>query len=285
MPLSGATRAEIESHYDRGDAFYGLWLGARRIYSCALWDGDADTLDAAQARKHRFHLGNLELAPDSTLLDVGCGWGSLLHDARRDCGARHAVGLTLSENQCRSIADAGDTGIDARLESWSAHEPARPYDGIVSIGAFEHFARPEQSPTERMAIYRAFFAKCHAWLRPGARLSLQTIAYGSLAPEQASPFMRNVIFPGSELPKPGEIASAALDHFELLSTRDDAAHYARTCEAWLRNLQRNRRAARELVGAGTVSTYEHYLRLSAIGFHTRRIVLLRLLFRRRDSLR
>lgn len=282
METAGATRAEIESHYDRGDAFYALWLGAERVYSCATWDQGVSTLEEAQARKLAFHLDNLRLPSRATLLDIGCGWGGLMRRARRDHAVDRAVGLTLSDSQWRSIAAAGDPGLHARLESWLTHEPARTYDGIVSIGAFEHFARPENGRDERLAIYRKFFERCHAWLAPRARLSLQTIAYGSLDSAQASPFMRNVIFPGSELPREEEILAAAQPQFNVLELRNDAEHYARTCEAWLRNLQRNRRAAADLVGAETVRTYEHYLRLSAIGFRTRRIVLLRLLFQRRE---
>ena len=282
MPASGATRAEIEAHYDRGDAFYALWLGAERVYSCATWDQGVTSLEAAQARKLAFHLDNLRLPPRARLLDVGCGWGALMRRARRDYAVERAVGLTLSESQWRSFDDACDPGLEPRLESWSAHDPPRAYDGIVSIGAFEHFSRPENAPPERLAIYRRFFERCHGWLAPYARLSLQTIAYGSLEPAQASPFMQNVIFPGSELPREDEILAAAEPAFNVLEVRNDAEHYARTCEAWLRNLQRNRRAAADLVGADTVRTYEHYLRLSAIGFRARRIVLLRLLFQRRD---
>ena len=281
MTLSGATQAEIESHYDCSDAFYALWLGAERVYSCALWEEGVSSLDEAQGRKLRFHLNNLRLAPRAALLDIGCGWGSLLRCARRDFAVERAVGLTLSESQRRAIND-DHPRIDARLESWTEHAPLQPYDGIVSIGALEHFTRPEHTAAEKGAIYRAFFGKCRAWLKPAARLSLQTIAYGSLAPEQANPFMQNVIFPGSELPLAEEVTAAAEAHFDLLQSRNDAEHYARTCEAWLRNLQRNRRAANTLVGAETVRTYEHYLRLSAIGFRTGRIVLLRLLFQRRD---
>jgi cyclopropane-fatty-acyl-phospholipid synthase len=279
MAATGATRAEIGSHYDRGDAFYGLWLGAERVYSCGLWDAGVDSLDEAQARKLAFHLANLRLPPRAALLDIGCGWGGLLRRARAAHGGT-ALGLTLSAHQRDFIQAAAIPGVEARLEDWTEHEPARPYDGIACIGAFEHVARPEHPRAHKAAIYSRFFERCHAWLVPGGRLSLQTICYDTLDPAHASAFMQNVIFPGSELPLAAEIQEAARHRFVLLASRDDAEHYARTCEAWLRNLQRNRRAAAALVGADTVRTYEHYLRLSAIGFRARRLGLLRLLFER-----
>src|SRR5262245_59284362 len=128
MSLSGATRAEIESHYDRGDEFYRLWLGDERVYSCAMWSEGALTLDAAQMRKLRFHLDNLRLAPASRVLDIGCGWGALLRRAREEYSVERAVGLTLSEAQWRACCDQPHT--DVRLENWTAHEPEQPYDGV-----------------------------------------------------------------------------------------------------------------------------------------------------------
>jgi cyclopropane-fatty-acyl-phospholipid synthase len=276
---SGATREEIQSHYDRGDEFYRLWLGDERIYSCASWEDGVGTLEQAQALKIRRHLENLQLAPHAVLLDVGCGWGALLWSARRHFAAAVAVGLTLSETQRNAVNALGDPGIEARLESWSEHRPERAYDGIVSIGAFEHFARPEHTPAQRASIYSDFFRRCRAWLRPGGRLSLQTIAYGALAPAQPHPFMQSAIFQGSDLPKPQEVLTAAGPHLEVVAVRNDAGHYARTCETWLRNLQRRRREASALTDADTVTTYERYLRLSAMGFRTGRLVLLRLVLR------
>ncbi len=280
MPLSGATQAEVRSHYDRSDAFYALWLGQELVYSCALWAG-ARSLHDAQERKLHFHLSNLQLPPQATLLDIGCGWGSLLRFARQRFPVKRSVGLTLSDNQWRFSNDRPQQGIEVHLQSWTEHEPRDRYDGLVSIGAFEHFTRPEQSALEKATIYRAFFQKCRDWLRPEARMSLQTIAYGSLRPEDASTFMQNVIFPGSELPCVDEVTTAARPNFDVLHIRNDAEDYAKTCEAWLRNLQRNRHAAHDLVGMETTGIYEHYLRLSAIGFRTGRIVLLRLLLQRR----
>ncbi len=52
----GATQKAIEHHYDIGREFYRLWLDARMVYSCALWDGELDDdLEAAQLAKLDWH--------------------------------------------------------------------------------------------------------------------------------------------------------------------------------------------------------------------------------------
>ncbi len=51
LDYNGASAAAIQHHYDLDNDFYALWLDPTRTYSCALWEGDGDTLQAAQERK------------------------------------------------------------------------------------------------------------------------------------------------------------------------------------------------------------------------------------------
>ncbi|MHB8505397.1 MAG: SAM-dependent methyltransferase, partial [Acidimicrobiales bacterium] len=71
---SGASQAAIEHHYDVGTDFYRLWLDARMIYSCALWDGGLDDdLDAAQTAKLSWHASQAAVDGVGRVLDIGCG--------------------------------------------------------------------------------------------------------------------------------------------------------------------------------------------------------------------
>jgi cyclopropane-fatty-acyl-phospholipid synthase len=246
------------------------------IYSCALWDGASSLADAQQA-KLRYHIAAARAAGAERVLDVGCGWGGLLR-ALVASGTRHAVGLTLSANQAASIDQFATTGIELRQEHWKAHSTSAPYDAVISIGAFEHFASPAHEPSEKLAIYRDFFATCRRWLKPGRRLSLQTIAYGRLRPEQANAFMQREIFPDSELPLLEEIVVSTKDIFELISLRNDSSDYAKTCEAWLQNLRNAKSAAIAASSREVYARYEHYLKLCSVGFRSGQLNLLRLVF-------
>jgi cyclopropane-fatty-acyl-phospholipid synthase len=94
--------AAIRFHYDVGEAFYGLWLDRRLTYSCAYFppattpDAAAGLLDQAQEAKLDLIVRKLRLGRGIRLLDIGCGWGSLLGYAAGSVGAE-AVGVTLSE--------------------------------------------------------------------------------------------------------------------------------------------------------------------------------------------
>jgi cyclopropane-fatty-acyl-phospholipid synthase len=278
----GASAEAIQHHYDVSNEFYRLWLDSTNTYSAALWE-DNDTLELAQIRKLDYHINQARANNAKRVLDVGCGWGSTLKRLVEVHGVQQAVGLTLSNSQAEWISSFNQPQIDARVESWSDHVPTAPYDAIISIGAFEHFAQLNLSQDEKIAGYRAFFQRCHEWLQPGGCISLQSISYENSRREDFSQFYANEIFPESDLPRLADIATASERIFEVVALRNDREHYARTLRAWQKGLKANRAAAVNLVGEEVVSRYEKYLKFSIIGFHVGTMGLLRVTLRRIDN--
>jgi cyclopropane-fatty-acyl-phospholipid synthase len=281
----GASAAAIHHHYDASNDFYGLWLDPTRTYSCALWKGENDTLEAAQARKLDLLAISAQAPGAARVLDVGCGWGSMMRRLVECHGVAHTVGLTLSEAQAESTREWSDRRYDVRLENWADHKPDAPYDAIVSIGAFEHFADFGIKREGRVGAYREFFARCREWLPPGGRLALQTITKGNNVRldrhmTRELLFIIDQIFPESELPWPSEILEASERLLELVTVQNDPEHYARTCEEWLARLLDARERAEELVGESMVSDYVRYLRASVQAFDRHHIGLARLVFER-----
>ena len=238
----GASAAAIQAHYDVGNDFYRLWLDETMTYSSAMWLDEEDTasLAEAQRRKITWHLHHSGADRVDTVLDIGCGWGAVLRGAaalRREGAPRLALGtgLTLSEAQAelaretfsRDAAHDGGASlnIDIRLESWVDHNPIAPYGAIVSIGAFEHFTKPADDSAAKIAIYRDFFERCRSWLRPAARMTLQTIAYGDPALNASALPLLKEIFPDSDLPRLPEILAAVDGLFEVERLRNDRNDY------------------------------------------------------------
>ncbi|MFT4629171.1 MAG: cyclopropane-fatty-acyl-phospholipid synthase [Arenicella sp.] len=118
----------------------------------------------------------------ASVLDIGCGWGSVLQPLADDYHVNNVVGLTLSESQTNWINDLKNSNIEVRLESWKDHNRDAKYDSIISIGAFENFAKLGLTSDEKIAIYRDFFTRCHGWLGSCGWMSLQTVAYGNSLP-------------------------------------------------------------------------------------------------------
>jgi len=85
----------VQFHYDVGNEFYELFLDREMTYSCGYftsWDND---LDKAQLDKLEMTCRKLRLTQGEQLLDIGCGWGSMICYAARNFGVR-AHGVTLS---------------------------------------------------------------------------------------------------------------------------------------------------------------------------------------------
>jgi cyclopropane-fatty-acyl-phospholipid synthase len=277
----GASAEAIQYHYDVSNNFYRLWLGSTNAYSCAIWE-ENDTLESAQLRKIDFHINQAKARGALRVLDVGCGWGATLKRLVEVHNVEQAVGLTLSKAQAEWIESFRQPRIKVKLESWSEHSPEEPYDAIISVGAFEHFAKLNLNNVQKVEGYRTFFQRCHEWLKPGGWMSLQTMTYGNVRREELSQFIADCL-PDSDLPSFSEIAEATERIFEIVALRNNREDYVRTWKAWLSNLKANRKAAVNLVGEEMVARYEKFLSLFTIGFHAGNMDLLRITMRRIDN--
>src|SRR5215471_11884052 len=159
----GASAEAIRFHYDVGNDFYRLWLDPSMTYTCALFANgeEEDKIFEAQVRKMDYHSALTAAAGCGRVLDIGCGWGGMLHRLVSEHRVAHAVGLTLSEAQAEWIQREPDARIELRIEDWKDHSPREPYDAIVSIESMEAFARPGLSAAKKIAVYSDFFDRCH----------------------------------------------------------------------------------------------------------------------------
>lgn len=280
----GASAESIQHHYDVSNKFYSLWLDESMTYSCALWDGEADDLAAAQLRKIDYLVAEAGAPGCNRVLDIGCGWGSVMHRLVTEHGVQHVTGLTLSEAQVHHVKAVANPRVEVLLRDWADFLPGERYDAAISIGAMEHFVKFGWKRSDRVVAYRRFFEKCHEWLNPGAGLALQTIGKGNVAMDepglQDCLFIAQHIFPESDPPRLAEIAHAAEKLFEIRSVVNHREHYARTCGAWLERLRNNRAEAVEIVGPEKVSVYERYLDASVRQFRLEHTNLYRISLRR-----
>ena len=288
----GASAEAIRSHYDVANEFYELWLDPTLCYSCALWEDDEpdSMLEQAQLRKLDYHAAQIRAGKGQRVLDIGCGWGALVRRLIESHGVSHATGLTLSNAQAEWSAQRPDPRVDVRIERWLDHQPTENYEGIISVGAFEHFEKAEWPDSQRIAAYRTFFTKCRDWLKPGGRLSLQTISYGNVdvtrVKEQPdTKFFFDVIFPESVLPTLADIVAASEGLFEVVTLRNDRDHYGRTCQIWYRTLVARKAEALKIVDLDVYNRFVRYLKLSAFVFNASYTGLLRIGFRRWDESR
>jgi sphingolipid C9-methyltransferase len=105
---------QVRDHYDRGDDFYGWFLGERMIYTSGIVSDITreESLEELQDNKLRIVCEKIGLTEGDTMLDLGCGWGTLAAYASSQYGA-HVTGITLGRNQTAW----GNKAIKSALES------------------------------------------------------------------------------------------------------------------------------------------------------------------------
>ncbi|HEY5289749.1 MAG TPA: cyclopropane-fatty-acyl-phospholipid synthase family protein, partial [Caulobacteraceae bacterium] len=135
-----AARKNVAHHYDLSHDLYRWFLDADMQYSCAYFDHQEVGLDEAQIAKKRHIAAKLNLTPDQTVLDIGCGWGGMALSLAAWTGAR-IDGVTLSTEQlavAKARADAEGLAGRVRFSLTDYRDVVEKYDRIVSVGMFEH---------------------------------------------------------------------------------------------------------------------------------------------------
>lgn len=253
----------VTHHYDVGNGFYRMVLGESMTYSCARFERDGMSLAEAQASKHDLICRKLGLPerPGARLLDVGCGWGSMVIHAATQYGAR-AVGITISTQQAelarRRVEEAGVADrVEIRLQDYRDLGGER-FDAISSIGMFEHVGR------ERMAEY---FTVLRGRLEPGGRLLNHAISSIGGSRLGGRTFVHRYVFPDGDLIDVGQVVLAMeAAGFEARDVESLREHYALTLRAWVANLERHWDEAVSVVGEGRARVWRLYMAGSAVGF-------------------
>jgi cyclopropane-fatty-acyl-phospholipid synthase len=264
--------ASIDYHYNVSNEFHRLFLGESMTYSCAVFDSPATSLDDAQRAKHELVCAKLDLRAGMRLLDIGCGWGSMVMHAAALHGVE-AIGITLSEQQAdlaRQRVDEAGLGslIDIRILDYRDLGD-ETFDAISSIGMLEHVGR---------ANLPEYFSTVRHNLAPGGRVLNHQIARKAtgLKPGRSGRtkihnrgFVHRYVFPNGELHEVGDLIGtmqrSGLEARHMESLRE---HYAMTLRRWVENLEASWGEAVELVGEGRARVWHLYMAASSHMFQT-----------------
>ncbi|HRI96366.1 MAG TPA: cyclopropane-fatty-acyl-phospholipid synthase family protein [Nocardioides sp.] len=257
-------RRAISFHYDLSNEFYELVLDPSLAYSCGFHSSPDVPVEEAQLAKLDLVCDKLDLRPGMTLLDVGCGWGSLsLHAAER-FGAR-VTGVTIAAEQKRLI--------DQRIRERGLEElvsiQLRDYRDVV--GRFDAVASIEMGEHVGQDKYATYAEVLHRSVRPGGRVLVQQMSRSGRWPG-GGPFIENFIAPDMYMRPVGEtIAFFERAGLELRDVQALREHYVLTVAGWLASLRRNRDRLVALVGEEVVRVWELYLVGGSMAFRDGRM--------------
>jgi len=264
---------EVRKHYDLGNDFYSLWLDSSMTYSCAFFSSKDQSLEEAQAEKRNIIYEKLQLTDGDKLLDIGCGWGSIILEVPKLYNIE-TVGITLSKNQYEYIKSKIEMeDLKDKVRVYLMHYEDLPrlgerFNKVVSVGMFEHVGKGR---------HRTFFKVVNKIIQDGGIFLLHTI--GKVLPETQSEWIRKYIFPGGYTPALTEILQATKGlGFNLIDIDNWRLHYYRTLKEWRRRFYQHREKVIQKYGEEFFRMWELYLTSSAVSFLTASNHLFQLLF-------
>jgi len=278
--------AAIRFHYDVGEDFYRLWLDRRLTYSCAYFDTVVDPaahLDAAQEAKLELICRKLRLGPGQRLLDIGCGWGSLIIYAAERFGV-DCVGVTLSDRQASEAnSRAEEAGLGARVRA-----EVRDYRDLGSLGTFDAVASVGMFEHVGAANLTTYFGAAMGALAPGGLFLNHGIATAERSRPRGGDLRRNsrfgdrYVFPDGELVPVERAIAVARDGvgFDVIDVQLLRPHYALTLRAWVERLERSWDAAVAAAGSEVARTWRLYMSGARVRFERGELDVAQLLLAR-----
>jgi len=216
------TFRSVGRHYDIGNELYKNMLDERMTYTCAYWKNAKD-LDSAQEAKLDLVCKKMGLKPGTNILDIGCGWGSFAKYAAEKYRV-NVVGITVSKEQIK-LGRQLCKGLPVKIEFQDYRDLNEKFDGIVSLGMFEHVGYKN---------YKTYMAVAHHCLKEEGLFLLHTI--GSNTSEHSiDPWINKYIFPDAMVPSAKQIASSVEGLFVLEDWHSFGEDYDKTLMAWYAN--------------------------------------------------
>jgi len=270
----------IAHHYDVSNDFYALFLDPLMVYTCAYYREPDGKLEQAQQDKLDLVCRKLRLKRGETMLDIGCGWGSLSMWAAQHYDVR-THGVTLSRAQAdwaqQRIKQEGlEDRCQVEYRDWRDLPVDARFDKIAAIGIIEHVG---------IRNYPAFFGRIRSMLNDGGYYLNHGIhhEFHWRQTTQTDFLLRNV-FPNGDLSGFTEtVTEMERAGWEVQDVENLRLHYARTCRHWAERLRARADEARAIVGERTYRTWLLYLTCSSVAFAAGSIGLYQVLVRKQGD--
>jgi cyclopropane-fatty-acyl-phospholipid synthase len=265
-------KQNIFHHYDLGNDFYRLWLDEEMVYTCAYFPEPSVSLEAAQKAKMDLVCRKLRLKPGETVVEAGCGWGSLALHMARYYGVKVRA-FNVSHEQIKFAKERAArenlTGSVEYIED-DYRNITGEYDVFASVGMMEHVGRSN---------FKTFGELIDKVLKENGRGLIHSISQHEPRPVNA--WLEQRIFPGGYMPTLREMCEV-LEPIDcaVVDVENLRMHYAKTCEHWLQRFDEHAEEVKDMYDEAFVRAWRLYLSGCIANFSTNSLQLYQILFTR-----
>ena len=229
-PIAENTIDANEQHYEVPAEYFKAVLGPRLKYSCCWFDDESVTLGQAEIKMMESYLERAKIEDGQTILDLGCGWGSLsLFLAERfPNSAIYSVSNSNDQiEHIRNIAKEKNLGnLYPEVQDVNSLTLNQQFDRVVSIEMFEH-----------MRNYEALLQKVKQHLKPDGLLFIHIFCHKETAylyeESGEKDWMTRNFFRGGIMP-----SHDIFSHFNEFEVQNiwkvSGTQYTRTLDEWLK---------------------------------------------------
>ena len=238
-PVAEHADAANAQHYEVPAAFFAMCLGPRRKYSSCYYDSPTSTLAEAEVRALTLTCEHADLKDGQSILELGCGWGSLTLWMAEHYPHATITAVSNSNSQreyIMGVAQArGFANVEVVTADMNVFEATQRHDRIVSVEMFEH-----------MANWRTLLERTRRWLHDDGLLFIHIFTHAS-APyrfdhRDKSDWIAQHFFTGGIMPS-RRLMHEFGDLYAVADTWEwNGEHYARTARDWLANCDAHRDA-------------------------------------------
>ena len=218
-----SSKTNISHHYDIGNDLYAKMLGKHMQYTCSYFYKEGLTLDEAQYAKMELIAKKLKLEEGLTVLDIGCGFGSLATHLATKYKVK-VVGVTLSKEQVK-YHEEHFKHPNVTIKFMDYRNVTGTFDRVYSVGILEHIGKIN---------YKEYYDKCHSLLKDDGIMLIHSI--GASKGKSNDDFIEKYIFPGCEIPELQDLTKEYTYQWHLEDFQNIGLSYAKTLRSWHSNL-------------------------------------------------
>ena len=236
-PIALVPEKANEQHYEVPPAFFENVLGKHLKYSSGYWPDGVNSLDESEESMLELSFERAQLADGDSILELGCGWGSLTCYMASKLPNSKITAVSNSKDQKEHILNRcknqGLDNIEVVTADMNDFETENKYDRVVSIEMFEH-----------MRNYKKLLSKVSSWLNDDGKLFIHIFTHQSVVypfeNQGEADWMAREFFSGGMMP-----SHDLLLHFQDDLIIDDVwsmlgTHYEKTSLAWVNKMDANK---------------------------------------------